>query len=280
MRVAALCAGYGGLELGLQLAGVDVDLTWYAEIDKHASQVMAAHNPGVPNLGDLTTIENPPEVDIMTAGFPCQPVSFAGKRAGINDKRWLIDDVCSLARRASANWLILENVGGLLSANNGQALARVVTGLAANGFSAEWTCVRASDVGAPHQRLRWFCIAYTPGRQQRLTQPELLGATVGPATELRECHRSTVGEHNRFGAYTNVVRRWELIVGRRAPNPADNNRQLEPLFVEWMMGLPHGWVTDVLTERSPSLHVLGNGVVPRQAAYAIKLLMDQIEADA
>lgn len=56
MRAAALCAGYGGLELGLEMAGVHVDLVWYSEIDKHASLVMAHHHPDVPNLGDLTTI--------------------------------------------------------------------------------------------------------------------------------------------------------------------------------------------------------------------------------
>jgi DNA-cytosine methyltransferase len=161
VRVGALCAGYGGLEMGLTLAGVGVDLAWFAEIDRHAAQVMSYHHPNVPNLGDLTEITDPPPVDVVTAGFPCQPVSHAGKRKGVNDERWLIDDVCQVARRASADWLILENVGGLLSANGGDAMARVVAALAANGFAAEWTCVRASDVGAPHGRLRWFCVAHS-----------------------------------------------------------------------------------------------------------------------
>ena len=350
MNVAALCAGYGGLELGLGLTGVDVTLTWYAETDPHASAVMAAHHPHAPNLGDLTAITDPPPVDIVTAGFPCQPVSQAGKRKGIHDERWLIDDVCKIGRRTGADRLILENVAGLLSANNGDAMARVVSALAENGFHARWTCVRASDIGAPHQRLRWFCIAYPtssgrhwrqeryephmerehrlpaqrsqsdrlttrslsshadaggvgwaertgPGEsgqgrvgrngphdnggtiaadaesaKRRDTQPELLGASVGPATESGKRHRSSTPDAKRFGPYADAIERWEPIVGRAAPDPTDNRRRLNPRFVEWMMGLPDGWVTDVIPNRSPALKILGNGVVPQQAAYALTLL--------
>jgi len=308
LTVAALCAGYGGLELGLGLAGVDCELSWFAEIDSHASQVMAHHNPDAPNLGDLTTIVDPPKVDVVTAGFPCQPVSMAGKRRGVNDERWLIDNVCRVARDSGARWLVLENVGGLLSANGGNAMARVVAALAANGFSAEWTCVRASDVGAPHQRLRWFCVAYATGAERRGPQHELLGAPAGPTAKFRERNRAAtsdpavlrrdqsqqqpgdiIASHgqraaavsdrhcsgipaSRWGPYGDAVARWEPIVGRPAPEPTDNKRRLNPMFVEWMMGLPEGWVTDVVPARSHQLRILGNGVVPQQAAYALGLL--------
>jgi len=273
VNVAALCAGYGGLELGLGLTGVDVNLTWYAETDPHASAVMAAHHPDAPNLGDLTAITDPPPVDIVTAGFPCQPVSHAGKRKGIHDERWLIDDVCAVGRRTGADRLILENVAGLLSANNGDAMARVVSALAENGFHAKWTCVRASDVGAPHQRLRWFCIAGTtdadmPGRgEQRRTIP------VSPKLTSPEHARHVA---TRFGPYADAIQRWEPIVGRAAPDPTDNRRRLNPRFVEWMMGLPDGHVTDIIERRGPALKILGNGVVPQQAAHALTILNGQL----
>jgi len=398
VRVGALCAGYGGLELGLSLAGLDVELTYYAEIDKHAAQVMAHHHPDVPNLGDLTEIADPPRVDVVTAGFPCQPVSTAGKRKGVNDERWLIDDVCRVARETGAQWLLLENVSGIFTANRGEAFLRVLEALAENGFAAEWTSVRASDVGAPHGRLRWFCLAYadqssgeargdTRHDSKRLRQEPMGpaspaadadgggygagqdGGRVGRvdgsdeggtrerqwsrpvvgdrshetaadagrfggglhradggqgwdpsgacgATLLRPCDGPTgadgavagdettadagrfgaqvpaqrglssveesgsVGPQGRtdFGPYADAIARWEPIVGRPAPDPTDDKRRLNPRFVEWMMGLPDGWVTDAGVTRSQALKILGNGVVPQQAALALRLLSEQAVA--
>jgi len=340
MKVGALCAGYGGLELGLQTAGVDVDLCWYAEIDKHASQVMAHHHPSVPNLGDLTQIGEAPRVELVAAGFPCQPVSHAGKRKGVDDHRWLIDDVCRVARRADARWLLLENVAGIFMANRGEAFFRVLTALAENGFDAEWTSVRASDVGAPHQRLRWFLLANADNRRRKqrdegVRELPVVGENgLQPAadtdgdghgarphtrrmgrldgedavgTQERERARSVVGDRGDaaaadterigaqvpaerrqptiemfggagtsrrtdFGPYADAIARWEPVVGRPAPEPTDGQRRLNPRFVEWMMGLEDGWVCDAVDGRSHQLRILGNGVVPQQAAYAITLL--------
>jgi DNA (cytosine-5)-methyltransferase 1 len=274
LTVAALCAGYGGLELGLGLAGVDVDLVWCAETDPHASAVMAAHYPYAPNLGDITSITDPPPADIVTAGFPCQPVSNAGKRKGIHDERWLIDDVCKIGRRAGAQRIILENVAGIYNANGGDALARVVSALAENGFDARWTSVRASDVGAPHGRLRWFCIADSrrelPFAHAYVSRREEQRGAVPMGQELQTSERG--GGGTKWGQYAASIARWEPVVGRPPPNPTDSRQHLNPRFVEWMMGLPDGWVSDVVGSRGSALRCLGNGVVPQQAAYALHLL--------
>lgn len=161
-RVGELCAGYGGIRLGLDLAGIETDLAWWADNDPRPAAVMAAHHPTAPNLGDITEITDPPTVDIVTAGFPCQPVSTAGERRGVNDERWLVDDVCRVARLCGSRMLILENVAGILTANGGDAMARVCEAMAREGFRRwEWGTLRASDVGAPHRRKRWFCVAHT-----------------------------------------------------------------------------------------------------------------------
>lgn len=365
LRTAALCAGYGGLEMGLDLAGIDHKLTWYSEIDASASKVMAHHNPDAPNLGDLTQITDPPKVDIVTAGFPCQPVSGAGKRQGINDERWLIDDVVSVWERSGARWLVLENVSGLLSANNGEAFGRVIDALAEVGASAEWTHLRASDVGVCHRRERWFCVAYTnytrdegigraePGRRSiarpvagklvahlptptasnpnegedpdlfdarqvarieagSRPSPQPLGMVVGqlptPTASDGDGGRRatkptpTAGDSKSSGSYgysktethtpglalTDATARglvdWkqygpaiehhERVLGRPAPEPTADGK-LSPKFVEWMMMLPEGHVTDVIDRRSSALKILGNGVVPLQAAAAIGELIAQ-----
>lgn len=266
VNVAALCAGYGGLELGLALTGVDVNITWYAETDPHASKVMAFRYPDALNLGDITEITNPPQADIVTAGFPCQPVSRAGNQKGIHDERWLINDICAISRRAGAYRLILENVAGLLTTNSGDAFSRVLSALAYNGFDARWTCVRASDVGAPHQRLRWFLVANAnmSGRgEQRRTVP------IQPKFFAVERFSDLAA---RFGPYADAIARWELVVGRPSPEPVSHKDFLNPKFVEWMMGLPEGHVTDVVDSRNLALKILGNGVVPQQAAYALQLL--------
>ena len=299
MKVAALCAGYGGLELGLSLVCPDVQTSWVAELDPHASQVLDARF-GVPNLGDLTQITDPPPVDIVTAGFPCQPVSTAGQRKGTDDHRWIIEDVCRVARAAGARWLILENVTGLLTANDGDALARVCAAMASQGFSRwEWTTLRASDVGACHRRERWFCVAeyadVAAGRHTGAdagTQGQHAGRTTQhgdrPADGARAAAHAEGDEQRerpepgpvrpepwdgaaRFGPYQPAVDRWAAILGRPAPDPLTDGR-LNPQFVEWMMGLPAGWVTDIVDSRAKALHILGNGVVPQQAAAAIREL--------
>ena len=317
--VAALCAGYGGLELGLTAAGIEHELAWWAEIDPHASTVMAAHTTA-PNLGDLCAITNPPPVDLVTAGFPCQPVSTAGARAGVDDARWLIRDVVAVWRASGAHRLILENVSGLFTANGGEAFGQVLDALAEVGAAARWACVRASDVGAPHRRERWFCVADAPspplktgtsgrvgpvdrpvggdrtaatntGREPRWLQPvpePRGGGSVDPglhrqaATDPPSDRLSLGGSLLRgrgddpdgrlragpFGRYAPAVERWAGIIGLPAPPPTVDGR-LNPALVEWMMGLPAGWVTDCGLSRTQALRVLGNGVVPQQAALAL-----------
>jgi DNA (cytosine-5)-methyltransferase 1 len=98
-RLGSLCTGYGGLEQGLSQL-FDFDLAWVSDIDKGANKILAARHPDVPNLGDFTELDWPwrevEPVDVLTAGFPCQPVSHAGKRAGTDDERWLFDDITRL----------------------------------------------------------------------------------------------------------------------------------------------------------------------------------------
>lgn len=175
VTVGSLCTGIAGLEHGLNLAGLDTDTVFVSDIDKGACTWLEA-NVSAPNLGDFTALDELPPVDILTAGFPCQPLSTAGLRKGVNDERWLFDDICRLVGRMGTRpVLFLENVSGLLSANSGDAMARVVHSLAAIGYNITWGTMAAADVGAPHRRLRWWGLAYPQdadselGDQRRLT---------------------------------------------------------------------------------------------------------------
>ena len=157
-RIGSLCAGYGGLDLAVSQVFSDTELAWYAEIEESASKIMEKRFPGVPNIGNLVGFDwaTTEEIDILTAGFPCQPVSNAGKRKGTDDSRWLWPEVAEAIRVLRPEFVFLENVASITNRGMGDVLGS----LSRLGFDAEWGTFRASDVGAPHQRNRWFCVAY------------------------------------------------------------------------------------------------------------------------
>ncbi|WP_327073348.1 DNA cytosine methyltransferase [Kitasatospora purpeofusca] len=161
MRILELCAGYGGLGIAVeQLTAGRV--VFVAETDPCASAVLAARFPDAPNLGDVRSIDWAllrGQVDVITAGFPCQDISHAGRREGIEGERSRIwADVVDAVRILRPHHLYVENVSALRT----RGLDRVAGDLAAIGYDMRWTCLRAGDakVGAPHARDRWFAVAY------------------------------------------------------------------------------------------------------------------------
>lgn len=303
LTVGSLCTGIAGLELGLQYAGIETNLVFVSDIDHGACAWLDQAMPHTPNLGDLTQLDKLPEVDILTAGFPCQPVSQAGLRKGINDQRWLFNDICRLvSRMESRPVLFLENVSGILTANSGDAMGRVVYGLADIGYHITWGTLSAAAVGAPHRRNRWWGLAQHPAGNawlpsQPFGDPEQVSAArshkrcKGSAAHPEGTERRGPQQQNlpatfklaaesgkrisppaaRFGKWEAAVNRWECILGRQAPDPTADDR-LNPSFVEWMMGYPEGWVTKIMTHRAHSLKALGNAVVPQCVAAAFTAL--------
>jgi len=156
VRLGSLCSGAGGLDLAVeQVFGAET--AWHCEIDDAASKVLAHRWPDVPNHRDLTTTDwsAVEPVDILTGGYPCQPFSHAGKRKGTDDERHIWPDVREAIRRLRPRYTFLENVAG----HRSLGFDRVLGDLAEDGLHVRWTSVRASDVGAPHQRERLFILA-------------------------------------------------------------------------------------------------------------------------
>ena len=156
MKIGSLFTGYGGLD-----QAIEGELAWYSEIDPAACKVLATHYPDVSNLGDITKIDwaTVPRVDILTGGYPCQPFSHAGNRKGKDDERHLWPYVLTAINALRPRYAILENVAGHLTLG----FTDVLSDLASIRFDAEWGTLRASDVGAPHQRDRLFIVAYPAG---------------------------------------------------------------------------------------------------------------------
>ena len=164
LRYGSLFSGIGGIDLGMDMAGFEC--AWQVEIDEKCRQVLERHWPGVPKYGDIFEVKGSKvePVDILCGGFPCQPVSVAGKRGGVDDERWLWDEFYRLICEIRPKWVVAENVPGLLSANSGRAFAGVLRDLAEGGYDAVWDVYPAGGpggVGAPHRRERVFIVAHT-----------------------------------------------------------------------------------------------------------------------
>lgn len=162
--VGSICTGYGGLDAGLIHAlGGDAEVAWVADNEPSCAQILEHRMPGTANLGDITTAdwENVRPVHVMCGGFPCQPVSGAGKQKGMADERWIWPHIPAAVGRMGAppGLLLFENVPRLLTIDGGAAMAQVVYSLAALGYVGRYGLFRASSAGAPHKRERWFLLA-------------------------------------------------------------------------------------------------------------------------
>jgi DNA (cytosine-5)-methyltransferase 1 len=303
LKIGSVCTGYGGLDMAVQ-AVFGGRLAWWSDIEPGPIKVMEAHHPDVPNIGDIKTADwsQVPPVDILTAGYPCQPFSNAGKRLGTEDPRHLWPHINAAIGVLRPGIIVLENV----AAHARRGFDIVTAGLSALGYRVGWTIVRASDASAPHKRERLFVLATRecgtssshPGRNTRQEDDQDQPATAGgggiaadPEGERRDQRRpeyaGLVGESNapsdsgasvqRWGKYADAIYRWQRVLGRAAPDPtvegARGGQVLSPFLVEWMMGLPQGHVTGVAgLSRNQMLRLLGNGVVPQQAEKAIRYL--------
>ena len=176
MRVGSLFSGIGGIDLGLERAGMKI--AWQVEIDEWCRRVLTKHWPAVPKYGDIRSVgaHNLAAVDVLAGGFPCQPVSHAGKRQAQDDARWLWPEFARLVRELRPRYVFVENVPGLLDG----PMADVLGDLAACGYDAEWDCIPAAAVGALHTRDRVWMVAYADSgggsaesRQQQAQRPQV-----------------------------------------------------------------------------------------------------------
>lgn len=177
LTVASFCTGVGMLDeavrLGCDYFGRHARTALYCEWESYAAAVLLARmedaslEPAPIYCGDLADFDSEPfagRVDLLTAGFPCQPWSCAGQQRGIADERWLWDDLHRIIVQVQPALVFLENVPGLVS---GGGLHHVLGSLAKGGFNAEWLCLSAASVGASHRRERVFILAYDPSVQWR-----------------------------------------------------------------------------------------------------------------
>ena len=161
MNVLSLFSGIGGLDLGLQRAGMTI--AGQVEIDPWCRKVLAKHWPEVPRHDDVRTAVDwwgsigRCAVHVVAGGFPCQPFSYAGLQRGVEDPRWLWPAFADVIAALRPRHVILENVAALV--RDGIAFGWILADLHRLGFDAEWSIVSACSLGASHTRDRLFLVA-------------------------------------------------------------------------------------------------------------------------
>lgn len=311
--LGSLFTGIGGLDLGVEMVFGPANRLWVSDIverDKkghiigNAPAVIEKRFPGVPNLGDVTKIDwdSVSRVDVLTGGSPCQDISVGGRRAGMmpGTRSGLWMSMFEGIKKLRPHLVVWENVRGAYSASayssmesrDGRVvlrgLGRVLGDLAGIGYDAGWCGVRASEVGAPHQRFRVFVLAWPKddnwwldhkmyhspvpshavGVDRLLPTPlanEGQKAWFGPRVSKGQEYLSHVlgamHQGSYFGPYQAAVDEWSRVF-RPAPAPAEpatklGKYRLNAEFPEWMMGFPKGWVTDVGLSRMQEFRAIG-----------------------
>ena len=156
-----LFCGIGGFRLAMN--DCDVDCVFSSDIDSFAQQTYEANFHETP-VGDITKInaEDIPHFNILTAGFPCQPFSYAGEKKGFEDttRGTLFFDICRILQYHKPEMVFLENVKGLVSHKDGATLKAIEDNLRALGYYPHWKVLSSLDYGLPQKRERWYCVAF------------------------------------------------------------------------------------------------------------------------
>jgi len=244
MTFGSLFAGIGGIDLGLERAGMRC--MWQVEIDPYAQKVLEKHWPKVTRWQDIKTF--PPlrsrlqwKVDLISGGFPCQDLSLAGNRKGLEGERsGLFFELMRVVRVLRPKFVLLENVPGLLVGPNW--MGSVLKELALCGFDAEWQSLPASGLGLPHYRNRVFLVAYPQG---------LLG----------DRRFRVFDEHNRFGAISERDYRKRAKANRWDFSAAPKFSRMD----------------DRVFQKLDRLKCIGNAVVPQVAEWIGRSILSAVK---
>lgn len=235
MNVLSLFSGIGGLELGLEWAGMTT--VGQVEIDPFCRRVLAKHWPEVPRHDDVRTAvewwrsESRPPVHVVAGGFPCQPTSDAGRRLAQADHRWLWPAMLDVVRGLRPTWVIGENVPGLRT----RGLALVERDLRDAGYRVRTGSISACALGAPHPRKRLFILAHTESQGR--------------------CP-------------------WGAVGGGSAATSGAHSPRRRPRRCDWWAAEPRvGRVAHGVPAGVDRRRALGNAVVPQVSEYIGRLVM-------
>lgn len=267
------------------------------EIDEYASKVLAKNFKGVPNLHDIRTVTNErlaefgidgKEITVISAGFPCQPYSLAGKGRGDRDSRDLWGEVARVLGEIKPHWFVGENTPGLFARQNQRFFRRVLDDLTALGYSVGWGIWGACDVGAPRRRDRVFFIAnrnISDATIERCDSDEIQRGEFKESGDEKNTRRVQESGVQFERVCSSIPYSASDIVGMfgsegetqrpRGSRSDIGNRTQRDASGEWWQTEPNvDRVVDGVPARVDRLRCLGNAVVPAQAYPIFKAIAD------
>lgn len=291
----SLCAGYGGIDLGLKRVLPNLRTVAFSEIEAYAvANLVAKMEAGLLDAAPIwTNLKTFPwkefrgKVDILSGGFPCQPFSAAGRRKGDEDPRHLFPYIKQGIQLLRPAIVFLENVEGIISSKLGEGwtdtegtpvLLHVLRELERVDYKATAGVFSASEIGAPHQRKRVFIMAYSNN----------LKPTTGPIDFIHQIGRSMEGTRSPISKEWST--RSNAIISNRDVWPSrrgEDQKDWEPKKTiksslgrdtngssDWM---DYGDLCESVCNRTDELRLLGNGVVPSTAERAFRVLWEKIK---
>ena len=266
-----LCAGYGGIELGLKQIVTNLRTVALCEIEAFAcANLVAKMEAGLMDAAPIwTDLKTFPwsafcdRVDVLTGGYPCQPFSSAGKRLGSEDERHLWPYITSGIRILKPRVCFFENVEGHISLG----LSSVISDLEQLGYEATFGIFSAAECGASHQRKRVFILAVadaiSAGLQRCLREQSDARGVQQQAGRSSDCiWPSRPGQPQHVWEPPRVVRQTQPSMGGDTNGPANR--------------LDYAELYSASDNRTDELRLLGNGVVPATATKAFYTLLQEL----
>lgn len=312
------CTGYGGLDRAVKTIFPELKTLSVSDIKPASMHLLKHRYPSIPNLGDMRwpCAADHGSADVMIGSWPCQSWSKAGTKLGAKGPKDLWPEFVKVLVATRPKIFFGENVSRIVQCGE---VKNVVADLEVLGYTVEWLVCTASDVGLCHGRERVFLMAVhtdgwdflepqldVPTQYSRITKrlvPLLPTPTARDFKEgtnfvpkihkslLPHCIKGYSLNKGQWGKFEQAVLQHAAVIGRDAPPTVESlhvgnsyrGEALSPGFVEWMQGLPKGWVTGLppgetrgVYSRNAQLNLLGDGVVPLQAEFAFKNIINSM----
>ena len=275
LRHVDLCSGIGGFALGFERAGLSYPVL-FCDIEKWCRDVLDKHWPAVPKATDVKELANDPEglvpdCDIITAGYPCQPFSFAGQRKGQEDDRHIWPYILQIVAQKRPTWCVFENVYGHISLG----LDEVLFDLEAESYAARAFIVPACATDAPHRRDRVWIVARNVADADNPRQSSSQGNRQNGGNRQRNnigwSGKDVADANSKRGCGRNAKRENATPTRQSPCNQRDNTRGMET----WLPEPDVGRVAHGIPRRVDRLKGLGNAIVP-QIAEKIATTIKQV----